>query len=115
MHIGTSLRGGSAVKRCKHGFVSSPEEERICAEVIQEFLGHNDDVSRLAEVILAAISATQEEYAHVWNGSTEKVVSFLLCYGTRHTLEGKTSDARPFAWCVHQKQKTSIYNRNKYG
>jgi hypothetical protein len=77
MHIGTSLRGGSAVKRCKHGFVSSPEEERICAEVIQEFqFGHNDDVSRLAEVILAAISATQEEYAHVWNGSTEKVVSY---------------------------------------
>jgi hypothetical protein len=100
MQITGPLRGVSAtVKKCMHGYASSsPEEERICVEFIEAYrVAHNAAIERsvedLAEVFLAAISHMEEKYVQVWNDVTmmEKVVSYLLCIGTKHFLD-KNSD-----------------------
>jgi hypothetical protein len=124
MQITGPLRGVSAtVKKCMHGYASSsPEEERICVEFIEAYrVAHNTAIERsvedLAEVFLAAISHMEEKYVQVWNDVTmmEKVVSYLLCIGTKHFLDGNSDGARRVAYyaCYFEQFIAGVFHKSQ--
>jgi hypothetical protein len=60
------------------------------------------DMEDVADVFVAAMKDTEEKYAKVWNDVTmimmEKIVSYLLCNGTTHILDGNSHSARWVAY-----------------
>ncbi len=85
--------------KCKHGFDSFSSRD-VATQFVPAFLKSYKECIRSGTsfqvCLIAAQKITMDEYADVWNDSTEieLATSFFLCLGTQDILNGDDDDAK---------------------
>jgi hypothetical protein len=83
--------------KCDHGLASS--DSRSCQDFaeafVMGFVRTYKNESTLQDAFNAAVDATHDDYADVWQDSVriEKIISYFLARGVRNILRGNINDA----------------------